>query len=115
MPPGGERAYMAGVFQTIEQAAVRVAGDGRPLVKPVAQAVGCSEGGPLAHEEVAFDRVGGKFDRSVVRVDCLVASPCSCEKVGEGGVVWLVAAESGGAGLECGEPFGRAVDLRDSH
>ena len=115
MPPDGERAYLADVLQTIEQAAVRVAGDGRPLVKPVAQAVGCSEGGPLAHEEVAFDRVGGEFDGSVVRVDCLVASPCSCEKVGAGGVVWLVAAESGGAGLECGEPFGRAVELRDSH
>jgi hypothetical protein len=75
-----------------------------------------SEGGPLAHEEVAFDRVGGEFDGPVVGAGCLVAAPCSGEKAGAGGVVWLVAAESGGVDLvECGEPFGGAVELRDGH
>src|ERR1700680_3112229 len=75
-----------------------------------------SEGGPLAHEEVAFDRVRSEFDGSVVRAECLVAATCSCEKVGAGGMVWLVLAERGGVDpCERGAPLRRAAAARVVH
>ena len=70
----------------------------------------------MEHEEVALDRVGGEFDGSVVGGQCLVATSCSCEKVGACRMVGLVIVKGGDVDAsERGEPLVGAVELGDGH
>jgi hypothetical protein len=75
-----------------------------------------SEGEPPADQEVAFDRVRGEFDGSVVNSYWLVVAAQLGEQVGAGGMIGLVVIErrrvDPGKG---GEPLDRPIAFGNGH